>query len=268
LLLLAGLIALRRRSTATMIASVVFLASIIVGVLGAYYHLRRAVLPTGPLGQQVSLGLLVWAPPILGPTMFAMVGVLGISAAWVETPPDSGTLKLGSRRRLSLPYSKTRAYLFIVGMGALATVISSVLDHARSGFVNPWLWLPTGVGIFATIAAVVVAALDRPGRIDLTVYAASMILMILVGVVGAVLHVNLNLISGSQVVLERFIRGAPILAPMLYANIGTLGAIAILDPADGLTQSVVSWGRGERCESLPKLPRAICRALGVALFMP
>jgi hypothetical protein len=164
--------------------------------------------------------------------MFALVGILGISAAWVETPADSGTLKLSSRRRLSLPYSKTRAYLFIVGMGALATVISSVLDHARSGFVNPWLWLPTGIGIFATIAAVLVAALDQPGKIDLSVYAASMILMIGVGVIGTVLHVRLNLTAGSEIVVERFIRGAPILAPMLYANIGTLGVIALLDPTE------------------------------------
>lgn len=34
--------------------------------------------------------------------------------------------------RLRLPYSKTRAYLFLTGMGTLATVISSVLDHARA----------------------------------------------------------------------------------------------------------------------------------------
>jgi hypothetical protein len=36
--------------------------------------------------------------------------------------------------RLALPYSKTRPYLFLVGPGCLATVISGVLDHARPGF--------------------------------------------------------------------------------------------------------------------------------------
>lgn len=43
--------------------------------------------------------------------------------------------------RLALPYGKTRAYLFLVGPGCLATVISGVLDHARPGFTNPWLWI-------------------------------------------------------------------------------------------------------------------------------
>lgn len=33
-------------------------------------------------------------------------------------------------------------------------------------------------------------------------------------------------------VFERFIRGAPFLAPLLYANIGMLGLVAILDPSE------------------------------------
>jgi hypothetical protein len=232
ILLLTGLIALRQRPLATVLATITFLASIAVGLLGAYFHLRRAILPFAEPGQQVSLDLLVWAPPIIGPTMFAMVGLLGLSAAWAEDPPDSGTLVLLGGRRLSLPYAKTRAYLHIVGMGALATVFSSVFDHARTGFVNPWLWLPTGVGVFATVTAVLVAALDAPSRLDLIFYVAAMALMIAVGVTGAWLHVRDNLTSDSVFVAERFIRGAPFLAPLLFANIGTLGLITLLDPAE------------------------------------
>jgi len=36
------------------------------------------------------------------------------------------------------------------------------------------------------------------------------------------------------VVGERFLRGAPFLAPMLFANMGTLGLIALLDPREDL----------------------------------
>ena len=110
LLLLAGLLALRKRSLATLIATPVFIASIVVGLLGAYFHLMRAILPYAAPGQQVSVPLFVWAPPILGPLTFALVGLLGISSAWIEDPPDSGTLVLIADRRLKLPYSKTRAY--------------------------------------------------------------------------------------------------------------------------------------------------------------
>jgi hypothetical protein len=232
LLLLAGLIALRQRPLATVLATVVLLSSIGVGLLGAYFHVVRAILPSGPPGQRVTIDLLVWAPPILGPLTFALVGILGISAAWVEDPPDSGKLVLLAGRRLKLPYSKTQAYLFLVGLGTLATVISSVLDHARTNFVNPWLWIPTVAGVFGTVVAVVLGALDRPRRADLTVYVLTMLLLIVVGAVGSLLHVRDNLTSQGVFLVERFIRGAPFLAPLLFSNMGTLGLIVLLDPAE------------------------------------
>lgn len=228
LLLVAGLIALKRRPLATVIATLVFLASTVVGLLGTYFHLVRAILPYAPAGQQASISLIVWAPPILGPLTFALVGLLGISAVWVEDPPDSGILTLLGGRRLHLPYSKTRAYFLIVGLGILATVISSVLDHARTGFTNPWLWVPTATGVFGVIVAITLGLLDAPTRADLITYTATMLLLIGVGMVGAVLHIDDNL-SLRIVVIERFIRGAPVLAPLLFANMGSLGLIVLLD---------------------------------------
>jgi len=232
LLLLAGLVALKQRPLATLIAIVVFVCSIGVGLLGAYFHLVRAILPSGPPGQRVTIDLLVWAPPILGPLTFALVGMLGISAAWIEDPPDSGVLVLLAGRRLRLPYSKTRAYLFWIGLGILATVISSVLDHARTHFENPWLWLPTAAGVFGTVVAVILGAIERPRRADLVIYTLTMLLLIVVGVVGSVLHIGDNLTSRGDFVVERFIRGAPFLAPLLFSNMGMLGLIALLDPVE------------------------------------
>jgi len=162
--------------------------------------------------------------------MFALTGLLGISAAYVEDPPDSGRLRLLGNRTLQMPYSKTRAYFFIVSLGCLSTVISSVLDHARTHFENDWLWLPTAVGVFATIVAFMLGYLNRPHRWDLLIYTASMLLLILVGLVGAVLHIDDNLTTRGTFVAERFIRGAPILAPLLFANMGSLGLFVLLDP--------------------------------------
>jgi hypothetical protein len=234
-LLLAGLLALRRRSLASLIAMVIFVASIVVGLLGAYFHIVRAILPDAPLGERVTVDLLVWAPPILGPLTFSLVGLLGISAAWVETPPDSGNLTLIGGWRLQLPYSKTRAYFFMVAMGSLATLISSVLDHARTPFENPWLWLPSAVGVFATVVAVGIGALREPNRSDVIVYAGAMVLMILVGLIGSSLHIQENLTAQGTIVGERFIRGAPFLAPLLFTNMGALGLIALLDPQERLS---------------------------------
>ncbi len=232
LLLLAGLLALRRRALATYIATPVFLTSIVVGLLGAYFHLMRAILPFAAPGEQVSVPLFVWAPPILGPLTFALVGLLGISSAWIEDPADSGILVLFANKRLKLPYSKTRAYFFIVGMGALATVISSVLDHARTDFTNTWLWLPTAVGIFATVVAVSLGTFKQPSRGDLFTYFAAMLLMVLVGMIGSGLHVVRDLTTQNVIVNERFIRGAPVLAPLLFSDIGTIGLLVLFDPGE------------------------------------
>lgn len=230
-LLVAGLIALRRRDVAIILANVVLLAAIIVGLLGAYFHVVRGSLPSGPVGDRFTLEMMVWAPPILAPMSFALVGILGISAAWQEDPPDSGTLVFFRGRRLHLPYSKTRAYYFMVSMGILIALVSSVFDHARTGFNNPWLWVPTVAGVFGTVVAAMMGALSRPSRSDVLVYAATMVLLILVGVAGAILHVNADLTEQTVFVPERFLRGAPVLAPMLFANMGLLGLLTLL-PAE------------------------------------
>jgi hypothetical protein len=232
LLFLAGMLAIRKRSLAAVIASLIFLASLVVGLLGAAFHIQRAILPYAPLGEVISVPLVVWAPPILGPLTFALVGLMGLSAVWQEQPADSGTLNLLRGRNLRLPYAKTNAFFFMVALGTLATVISSVLDHARTNFENPWLWLPTGIGIFATMVAFVLGALNSPRRIDLATYLVAMLLLVLVGMMGVVLHVLRNLALENAVVIERFIRGAPFLAPMLFADMGALGLVVLLDPME------------------------------------
>lgn len=232
LLLLAGLIALRQRSLATIIATLTLLAAIGVGVVGAYFHLVRGILPTAPLGQRITLDLLVWAPPILGPLMFAVVGILGLSAVWIEEPTNSGRLRLLGGLHLQLPYPKTQAYFYIVGMAALMTLISSVLDHARFSFDTFWVWPPVAIGVFGTVATVMLGAIDKPNRGDLVIYVGAMLLFILIGVVGAWQHFGANLVANSTIVEERFLRGAPLLAPMLFSNVGMLGLIVLLDPAE------------------------------------
>jgi hypothetical protein len=232
LLIIAGLLAQRNRPLATVIATIVFLASIAVGLLGAYFHMVRAIHPFASAGGIVSVPLLVWAPPVLGPLTFAMIGLLGISAAWKEDPPDSGTLLLLRGRHVRLPYSKTRAYFFIAGMGALATVISSVLDHARTNFSNPWLWFATAIGVFAVVVAVYMGAAERPNRWDYLTYLIAMLLMILAGVLGLGFHIGRDLTTEGVFVFERFLRIAPPLAPMLFADIGAIGLIALLSPEE------------------------------------
>jgi hypothetical protein len=229
-LLLAGLIAQRRRPLANLVASLVFLSSVAVGILGSYYHLHRAILTSAPAGQQISTLVLVFAPPLLGPLTFALIGLLGLSAAWEEEPVESGRLRLLGKLRIHMPLPKTRAYFLMVAIFILTTLLSSVLDHARTNFTNPWLWLPTIIGAFATFVTFGMGAFDRLNKSDYQAYVLAMGLMILVGVTGGVLHVLRDLTGQGTLLTERFINGAPFLAPLLYANMGLLGLIVLLDP--------------------------------------
>lgn len=230
LLLLAGLLAFRYRALATILANIVFLVSIVVGLLGTYFHLERAGIIGSTVAQGRTVNALIWAPPFLGPFFFVLIGVLGISAAWIETPADSGRLRLLGNLHVQMPYSKTRAYFLIVGIFTLFTTISSVLDHSRLNLENSWLWLPMMAGIFGTMTAVSLGFIEQPTRTDLTTYTVAMLLLLVVGLVGAVLHANTNLVAQQTIVIERFIRGSPLLAPLLFANVGLMGLVVLLEP--------------------------------------
>jgi hypothetical protein len=229
ILVFSGWLVKKKQLLAIWIANMVFVISIAVGLLGTYFHFIRAILPTGPVGEKINLDMLIWAPPVIGPLVFSLVGLIGITAIWQEDPPESGRLVLFKNRPVQFPLNKTRAFFLMVSLGILATLISSVLDHARTGFQNSWLWLPVVVGILGVIAPVVMALLEDPGRGDLLIYFLIMISLILVGVIGAGLHILDNLTSRNEFVAERFIRGAPFLAPLLFANMGTLGLINLFN---------------------------------------
>jgi hypothetical protein len=230
LLGMAGLISLRNRPLAIWIAVPTLLSSIGIGLLGAFFHLHRALQPFAGAGQQVNVSLVIWAPPLLAPLTFAMVGLIGLSAIWMESPVDSGALAFSGSFRLQLPYSKSTGYFFLVSMGMLATLISSVLDHARTNFSNTWLWIPTAAGVMGTVVALLIGFIQKPTRADVWIYLSAMIAIILIGTLGTILHILTNLSSENVIVGERFIRGAPILAPLLFADMATLGLLALLNP--------------------------------------
>ena len=97
---------------------------------------------------------------------------------------------------------------------------------------RPWVWIPTAAGIFAVVVSASLGFISRPSRNDLIIYAVTMMLMCLVGIVGFMLHVNTNLIANGSILLERFVRGSPFLAPLVFANWGLIGLVALLNPAE------------------------------------
>lgn len=232
IMLIAGAIVVKNRDLASALANIVFAVSIGVGLLGAYFHLNRTVLLSEGLVSIRAVATLIWAPPVIGPLFYVLVGVLGISAAWIERPVDSGRLRLFAGRTVQMPYSKTRAYLLIVAIFILATLISSVLDHARFGFDNAWVWLPVAVALFGFSTSLFLGIVSRPTAGDIAAHGTAMLLLIAVGVIGFVLHSESSLTSAGVIVVERFLRGSPLLAPLLFCNVGLMGLLALLAPGE------------------------------------
>ncbi len=229
-LLIAGVVSLRHRTLANLLASLIFFFSILVGLLGTYFHLHRSLLPFAPAGEQLTTGLLVWGPPLLCPITYILIGMIGLSAAWSETQLDSGKISLFGGRVIQMPTNKTQIYFILVGIFMLVTVLSSVLDHARVRFENPWLWLPTIVGVFASVVTVSMGFFPKLRRPDVYIFLCAMLLMGIVGMIGLWLHIERNLAGQGALLLERFLRGAPVMAPLLFANMALLGGVILLDP--------------------------------------
>ncbi|MCE1255376.1 MAG: hypothetical protein LWX83_17745, partial [Anaerolineae bacterium] len=99
----AGLIAIKQRLLANHIASFIFLVSLLVGVLGSYFHISRDILVNAPAGQQLMANLVLFGPPFFCPITFAIVGWMGMSAAWQEFPIDSGILFLSAVKKINMP---------------------------------------------------------------------------------------------------------------------------------------------------------------------
>jgi hypothetical protein len=199
------------RRWARALAICLLIGSIVVGMLGTYLHLAYSLRPFAQEGARATLSLVVWGLPPLAPPSFALVGVLGL---------------VGMTR--SEPDTKSRLYYLLSSLGVAIAAVSSVFDHIRSGFTNPWLWIPTVAGTFGVIVAFTVSLLRRRSRADLLTFALAMAVQLLVGPLGTILHLYHDLGVGNVVVIERLLRNAPVLAPMVFANMGLMGLLALL----------------------------------------
>ncbi len=80
------------------------------------------------------------------------------------------------------------------------------------------------------------AMIPKSSRGDILICFLVMMLLNVVGVLGTGLHILDNLTANGQFVLERFIQCAPFLAPLLFANMGSLGLITLLDPEERIPE--------------------------------
>ncbi len=234
LLILALGLRVRARQATFMSSLLVILtgmASVVVGIVGTAFHWARALPPVSFDTYGLQWDWIIYAPPVAGPLAFSGVGLLAIIALLEDTSPETGKLTLPGFITFDTPLPQTKQFLWLIAFGFYAATLSATLDHARTGFEDIFVWIPTGLGLFGSVTSTLMALYHEQRKSDYFIYFITMLVMIAVGVLGFGLHINADLPESAEggLQVERFIRGAPPMAPMLFAIMGSFGLLTMID---------------------------------------
>ncbi len=206
----------------SLIHILLMLLGIAVGILGTAFHANQAL---NPLGQLTWIWL-TFASPILAPLAFAGISLVGLYAAVREVEGQTGLLEIPGFGVFKAPFSRDRHFLWLVGLGFAASAMTSIIDHGQYGY-TPYKLIPIVYGLFATGVVLTLAVRKEWSAGDEITYFWTMILGIAVGILGFAFHLSGDLGGTGQFSIERILVFAPILAPLLYSDLGVLGIIVV-----------------------------------------
>jgi hypothetical protein len=200
---------------------------IIVGVLGTAFHANQAL---NPLGQLTWIWV-TFASPILAPLAFAGISLVGLYAVIEEVRDQPGVLEVPGLGIFRAPISRDRHFLWLVGLGFAASALTSIIDHGQYGY-SLYKLIPIVFGLFSTSVVITLAVSRNWSRGDELTYFWTMIAAIVVGVLGFAFHLSGDLADNGQLSIERILVFAPVLAPLLYSDLGILGLIVVANQVD------------------------------------
>ncbi len=179
-------------------------SSILVGLAGLLLHLD------GSFFHAQTLKTLVYTAPFAAPLSYAGVGLLLLLN---RMEPD-GSPAWG-------PW-----ITFLAMCGFVGNLALSLCDHAQNGFFAKSEWISVIASAFAVsfLLVAVVRQLDRQ------LHCACVFVMglqILVGALGFALHAAADLHGPAESIRDNFIYGAPVFAPLLFANLAILALIGL-----------------------------------------
>ncbi|CAN5788177.1 hypothetical protein BH20GEM1_BH20GEM1_10620 [soil metagenome] len=179
---------------------------IAVGVAGLLWHLESGFF------RETTLESLVYSAPFSAPLAFAGLGLLALLNRLVPVAgPEWG-----------------RWVLFLAWGGFVGCFALALGDHAQNGFFRPAEWIAVTAGA-AAVASLAIPLATRVPRAYLGMLLGLLAAEAAVGIAGFVLHV-LPATEGSQTpIVERILYGAPPFAPLLFADLALLGALAVWD---------------------------------------
>lgn len=193
-----------------------------VGVLGTAFHANEAL---NPLGRLTWIWL-TFASPILAPLAFAGISLVGLYAIFREVEGQPGLLEVPGLGTFRAPISRERHFLWLVGLGFGASALTSIIDHGQYGY-NLYKLIPIAYGLFATSVVLTLAVRRAWSRADELTYVWTMLAAFAVGTLGFAFHLSGDLAETGQLSLERVLVFAPVLAPLLFCDLGMLGLIVV-----------------------------------------
>jgi hypothetical protein len=193
-----------------------------VGVLGTAFHANEAL---NPLGRLTWIWL-TFASPILAPLAFAGISLVGLVAAVREVEGQPGLLEVPGLGTFRAPISRERHFLWLVGLGFGASALTSIIDHGQYGY-DLYKLIPIAYGLFATSVVLTLAVSRSWSRADEVTYVWTMLASFVVGAMGFAFHLSGDLAETGQLSLERILVFAPVLAPLLFCDLGMLGLIVV-----------------------------------------
>lgn len=179
-------------------------ASVIVGIAGLVWHLHGTFFVTQTLHN------LVYTAPFAAPLSYTGLGLL-LLLNRTEQPAAAA-------------YGQ---WVTVLAAGGFAgNFVLSLADHAQNGFFHASEWLAVLAAAFGFAFLVVAVAAHRDRRY-LRACACMMVAQMLVGMLGAGLHVAAILAGPSESLLSNAIHTAPLFAPLLFADLAVLGLLGI-----------------------------------------
>jgi hypothetical protein len=177
---------------------------VLIGIVGMVYHLRDHFF------RQQTLRSLVYTAPFIAPLSYTGIGLLLILNRMVSP-----------RRR------EWGRWVLVLALGGFwGNFGLSLADHAQNGFFDAREWIAVVAGAVGVGFLTMALFNDRDHRFRRLVLVV-LALEVLVGMLGAGFHVWSDLHGKMGTLWDNLIYGAPVFAPMLFANLAILAALAL-----------------------------------------
>jgi hypothetical protein len=178
--------------------------SVAVGIAGVLFHLDSA------LFEEQTLKNLVYTAPFAAPLAYTGLGFLLL----LDRMVDSRTVDWAR-------------WVVLLALGGFSgNFVLTLADHAQNGFFQPseWIGVVASAWAVSSLCAVLVVYDNRP---LLWLALAIMAAQAGVGMLGFYLHVMADLRSPAGPLWDRILYGAPPFAPLLFADLAMLAALAL-----------------------------------------